>query len=772
MASGLPMAIALLALLLSLVTPARAATVEQTRPWREAIDRELTRGNFRGAVQKGRAALQAMAEKGTPEEVVLLSLQLAGAYQGLGENLAAIELLHRALARVAGDERQQLIAEVEVKLGEAYLLSGTYAWAGELLAAALGAARALNLPMVAASALNGQGNLLVLQKEYAAALAAYREGIELVGRASGRDPAPDPTLVARIHANAGRAAMFAGMVAEAAGHLSRSSELHRALADSHAKAVGLINIAKSFQGLAPLNPGQAAGYATLALALDEDAVTIAQTMGDRLALSYGAGYAGQIHEQNHEGDQALACTEQAESAAAAAAAPEALYLWQGQEGRLLAGQGRTVEAIDAYRRAVATLQTIRGESDGECRHFNQWATQDAQEQVTFGLVELLLQQEEGAAGGRERDALLAEVIASLESLKSQELRRYFQNTCINEQRIRFAERGSIPAKSAIVYLLPLAERLELILSLPEGLRRFTVAVDRETLTHVVREFRYRLENRTSREYLASSQRLYSLLVTPYAREVVRQGVDTLVFVADGVLRTIPFAALHDGKGFLVDRWAVAIIPSLTLTDLGQEKRPRQELLLAGISQANQGFAPLASVDDELQGIHALYGGELLLNQGFTALALRTAIDERPYAMVHIATHGEFMADSAATFILAWDGRIDMDLLEKTLRPGRYRQRPIDLLTLSACQSAAGSERAALGLAGLALKTGVRSALATLWYVDDRASSALMAEFYRRLTDPARGKAHALQAAQKGLLADNRYRHPAYWSPFMLIGHWN
>ena len=636
----------------------------------------------------------------------------------------------------------------------------------------LGAARALNLPMVAAAALNAQGNLQVLQKEYAAALVDYQQGIELVSRGSGRDPDPDPTLVARIHANAGRTAMLAGRVAEADGYLARAMQLHRALADSHAKAVGLINIAHSYQGLAPLNPGQAAGYSTLALALYEDAVTIAQALGDPVALSYGAGYAGQIHEQRHEDDQALACTEQAESAAVVAEAPEALYLWQGQEGRLLAGQGRTVEAIAAYRRAVATLKAIRGEFDGECKHFNQWAYQDTQEQITLGLVELLLQQEKRAAGGRERESLLTEVIACFESMKTQELRRYFQNTCINEQRIRFAERGSIPAKSAIVYLLPLPRRLELILSLPEGLRRFTVAVDLETLTPLVREFRHRLENRSSREYLASSQRLYSLLVTPYAREVARQGVDTLVFVPDGVLRTIPFAALHDGKGFLVDRWAVAIIPSLTLTDLGKEKLPRQAFLLAGISQANQGFAPLASVDDELQGIHALYGGELLLNQGFTALALRTAIDQRPYAMVHIATHGEFMADSAATFILAWDGRIDMDLLEKTLRPGRFRKRPIDLLTLSACQSAAGSERAALGLAGLALKTGVRSALATLWYVDDSASSALMVEFYRHLSDPARSKAHALQAAQKGLLADNRYRHPAYWSPFMLIGNWN
>jgi CHAT domain-containing protein len=357
-------------------------------------------------------------------------------------------------------------------------------------------------------------------------------------------------------------------------------------------------------------------------------------------------------------------------------------------------------------------------------------------------------------------------------MKGHELRRYFHNTCINEQRIRIAERGSIPPRSAIVYLLPLPERLELILSLPRGLTRFTVPVSAATLTRLAREFRAHLENRTSRAYLVSSQQLYSLLVTPYADEAARQGVDTLVFVPDGVLRAIPFAALHNGRGFLIDRWAVATIPTVGLTDLGHENRHRKTLLLVGISQANQGFAPLAHVDEELQGLQALYGGDLLVNHGFTAQALRTAIEQEPYSMVHIATHGEFMADAAGTFILAWDGRIDMDLLEKTLKIGRYRKNPIDLLTLSACQTAVDSERAALGLAGLALKTGVRSALATLWYVDDRASSQLMMEFYRRLTDPGRSKAQALQGAQQLLLADHRYRHPAYWSPFLLIGNWD
>lgn len=769
-----PLAGAPLAILLLLVAPSFAAMPDVADTTCGSIAQDMTRGDFRGVVRSGRPHWQRLVESGPPREMVRLTLQLASAYQALGENLTAIELLNLAMAAVAGDDGQEFMAGLTAKLGEAYLLSGDYVRADGLLSEALGSARELNLSAVMVVALNAQGNLRVLRHEYAAALASFREGLAL-GEQCERAPTlgspPESIMIARIHANAGRAAMLAGRVEEAEESLAEARKRHEVLADSHAKAIALINIAKSYQGLALHRPEQARSYAVVALDLYEKATLSARAVGDLTALSYALGYAGQVHEQNHDEALALARTELAESAATVAGAPEALYLWQGQEARLLARSGRPLEAINAYRRAVATLQTMRGEFDGECKEFNQWATTENRAPIYLGLAELLLQQQERTAEVKAQQALLVEVVATLESMKSTELRSYFQNTCINEQRLGFAERQGVPAKSAIIYLLPLPKRLEMILSLPKGLMRFTVPVAAETLTRLTREFRHHLENRTSREYLVSSQELYSLLVSPYRREAASQGVDTLVFVPEGALRTVPFAALHDGRDFLIERWAVATIPTLGLTDLAQEEQPHPKLLLAGITSANQGFAPLPHVADELQGLHLLYGGDLLMNKGFTTLSLRTAIERTPYTMVHIATHGEFKAESRDTFLVAWDARIDMDLLHETLRPGRYRKRPIDLLTLSACQTAADSERAALGLAGLSLQAGVRSALATLWYVDDGASSGLMSEFYRNLTDPAYSKARALQQAQKSLLAGNRYHHPAYWSPFLLVGNW-
>ena len=113
----------------------------------------------------------------------------------------------------------------------------------------------------------------------------------------------------------------------------------------------------------------------------------------------------------------------------------------------------------------------------------------------------------------------------------------------------------------------------------------------------------------------------------------------------------------------------------------------------------------------------------------------------------------------------------MNTLEYLMSLGKYRNHQVDLLTLSACQTALGNERAALGLAGVAVKAGVRSAVATLWNVDDEATSLAIRELYRQLRKDGMSKAKALQNAQKMLLSQRKYWHPLYWAPFLLIGNW-
>ena len=164
-------------------------------------------------------------------------------------------------------------------------------------------------------------------------------------------------------------------------------------------------------------------------------------------------------------------------------------------------------------------------------------------------------------------------------------------------------------------------------------------------------------------------------------------------------------------------------------------------------------------------------GKTLTDRQFVVKSFEQELRSAPYSIVHIASHGQFDSDPKKSFLLAYDGRLDMDELERVMKLSRFRDEPIELLTLSACRTAAGDERAALGLAGVAVKAGARSALATLWYINDQASSAMVAEFYRRLAEPGTSKARALQQAQKELMQDPRYRHPGFWSPFLLIGNW-
>jgi CHAT domain-containing protein len=246
-----------------------------------------------------------------------------------------------------------------------------------------------------------------------------------------------------------------------------------------------------------------------------------------------------------------------------------------------------------------------------------------------------------------------------------------------------------------------------------------------------------------------------------------------VFVPDGPLRSIPLAALHDGERYLVERYAVATSPGLSLLDPRPIARTEVRLLAAGLTESVGGFPPLPQVGEELRAIGALYAGSMVLQDAaFDAARLEAALAAVPYTVVHVASHAQFSSDPEQTFVLTYDGRLGMDGLERLLAPSRFRDEPVELITLSACETAAGDDRAALGLAGVAVKAGARSALATLWQVSDAATAVATTEFYRQLgAEDAPSKAEALRRAQLLLLADARYREPFYWAPFLLIGNW-
>jgi CHAT domain-containing protein len=317
----------------------------------------------------------------------------------------------------------------------------------------------------------------------------------------------------------------------------------------------------------------------------------------------------------------------------------------------------------------------------------------------------------------------------------------------------------------------LSDRTELLVGLPTGLKEVSVPVGAETLTKEVREFRRKLEKRTTREYLPHAQKLYDWLIRPIEADLTASPIDTLIFVPDGALRTIPMAALHDGKQFLIAKYAVGITPSLNLTDPRPLKRENMKVLAVGVTEAVQGFPALPNVSRELHELHTLLGSKNLLDRQFLASNFEKELKEEQFSIVHVASHGEFSNDVENTFLLTFDDKVSLDHLNQMIGVFRFRDDPLELLTLSACDTAAGDDRAALGLAGMAIKAGARSALATLWNINDEAAVDLVIDFYRELKDSSISRAAALQRAQLKLINNPRYEHPGFWSPFLMINNW-
>ncbi len=198
----------------------------------------------------------------------------------------------------------------------------------------------------------------------------------------------------------------------------------------------------------------------------------------------------------------------------------------------------------------------------------------------------------------------------------------------------------------------------------------------------------------------------------------------------------------------------------------------------GLTEARQGFSALPGVARELDEIGSHLPAQVILNQAFTADALKQEIQKSSFPVVHLATHGQFSSNPEETFILTYDQKVNVTELQEILRSretGRWGVTreipPIELLVFSACQTATGDKRAALGLAGVAVRSGARSTLATLWSVKDESTSQLMADFYREFSLGQMNKAEALRRAQVALLQQPQYQHPFYWAPFILVGNW-
>ena len=741
-----------------------SAEPSAAQPHMDQALKSFQRGDFEQAVLSWTEAARLYEAEQKPKEQSSALIYLAQSYQALGQYKEALKNLESSLtlAEKVGDRTQ--IAVAMGALGNVYIATGPGETALKYLNEGLRIAREVNNEDLSAIILNNLGNLLTAQKKYPEAIAVYTESASL---AKSRN---NPLLVTRALINAATASMQNKQDKEAKALLDTALDQIRVLEPSHDKAQGLITIGLAYDDLRLRFPDSKEPLLLLAHETLSEAGTLADSMGDRRTSSYAWGSLGKLYEDERRYQEALQLTRRATFAAQQINAPESLYRWEWQTGRLLTQIGTLDDAIGAYRRAVRTLQSIRPElsvSYGAA----QTSFRETMGPVYFELVDLLLKR---AASLQDRDQIgpyLVEARETVELFKAAELRDYFRDDCVDTALSKVTKLDVVANTTVIIYPILLPNRTELLVSLPTGLKRLLVPVGAETITQEVRQFRRRLEKRTTREYLPHAQKLYDWLIRPLEPDLAAFPIDTVVFVPDGALRTIPMAALHDGKQFLVAKYAIGITPSLNLTDPRPINREGMKVLAVGVTEAVQGFPALPNVSGELQALHTLLGSTTLVDKEFLAANLEKKLKDEQFTIVHVASHGEFGNEVDKTFLLTFDDKLSLDRLNQMVGVFRFRDDPLELLTLSACDTAAGDDRAALGLAGMAIKAGARSALATLWNINDEASVGLVVDFYSEIKDASISRATALQRAQLKMLENPRYEHPGFWSPFLLINNW-
>lgn len=505
--------------------------------------------------------------------------------------------------------------------------------------------------------------------------------------------------------------------------------------------------------------------------LGAKAIALARDLGDFRATAYALGNLGTVYEKNQQWLEAQQCTEQALllSQNVSLNAPDLAYQWQWQLGRIRRNGGaKDVEgAIAAYTAAFNTLQSLRNDLVPISRD-GQFDFRDRIEPVYRELVDLLLQ------GNKPSPGNLKQARNVIEALQVAELDNFFREACIQPQEVNI---DNIDKESAVIYPIILKNSLEVIIKLPglEELKHYRTKIDSKIVKDALIKLREQIVDTDKPQIQTlnkSLENIYTWLLKPAKTDLDKNNVKTLVFVLDGELRNIPMAALYDGSRYLIESYSLVLAPGLNLTDAKKLKLGNIKILAAGISEARPGFSALPNVEKELKEIQSQVSSIVLLNSEFIDSSLRAKINSNESRIVHLATHGKFSSNPEDTFIISWDKRININKLNQLLKSRNEKQsKPIELLVLSACQTAAGDNRATLGLAGVAVRAGARSTLASLWNIPDDSTSVLMKQFYQELLTNKRTKAEALRQAQLFLLKNPSYNNPKIWSPYILVGNW-
>lgn len=752
---------------------------------------QLSQGQAEAALTTWQKAANIYQQIGDKARLTRNQINSAQALQALGLYLQANKILNEVQQTLTSLPDSLLVATGLRSLGNIRRVVGDLNASRLVLGKSLAVAKRVQSPKAIAEAQLSLGNTARAQQDTEAALQYYQEAAAVSVSSITRIQARLNLLSLLLEKNQDQDA------------LALSSQIQSEISNSPPSRTSVYSRIKFAENLTQLKEKisiDTPSWLNIAQQLST-AIEQAQNLQDRRAESYAMGSLGELYEKTGQFSDAQELTEKALFTAQSINASDIAYQWQWQLGRILKKKGDIKGAIASYNVAYKTLQSLRGDLVA-LNPDVQFSFRENIEPVYRELVELLLRSPQGSNASvpfeklDQQDASLLKANTPrspqeginqgnlklardvIESLQLAELDNFFRSACLNPTQELDPVVDKKDQRAAVIYPIILPDRLDVILKLPnQDLRHYKTVIAQNDVENTIAELRKNLLNVTATARVQQqSQQIYDWLIRPAQTELVNSGIKTLVFVLDGDLRNIPMAVLYDKqqRQYLVEKYAIALTPGLQLLDPKPLRQVQLNALTAGVSEKRpvegKEFPELENVPRELKEIKSeVSKSEELLNQQFTQTNLQNKLQTVPFSVVHLATHGEFSSDAEKTFILTWDKLVKVKEFDNLLRVSdKNRFSSIELLVLSACQTAEGDKRAALGLAGIAMRAGVRSTLATLWSIDDRSTADVMSEFYRHLKAGV-NKAEALQGAQLAVFA--KEKAPYFWAPYVLVGNW-
>lgn len=491
----------------------------------------------------------------------------------------------------------------------------------------------------------------------------------------------------------------------------------------------------------------------------EKADTVAKAIGDEAATSYVFLELGYVYEETQDLETAIDFARKAQILAQSAFAYDSLYRSQRLAGRIYREIGNKDAALEAYRGAIASIdyisQNLVIEQSQQVAKFNREI-----EPIYRETLKLLL------AAPETDSASLNEALLIYDKLRLAQLRSYFGDNCFEVSQKDLTSQTLLKNKNAaLINSIILEDEVFFILQLKDGrLLKSSRKIPKKQLVRLAKQWHQNLTDGNNWEFRSGSSFFYDLIIKPFAAELEKNSPQVLVFIHDGILRNLPMAGLYDGEKFLAQKWAS--VSSIGLNFTSTSKRENLEALVFGLEAARNGWSKLDNVEKETSFVRDIFGGERFLDKNFTVDNLTRQLQRDNYSVLHLATHGYFGGTAETSFILAYDTKITAAKLENILLQSEV---PLELLVLSACETSVGSERALLGLAGVAARSGVASTLGSLWQVEDEDQAKMVEGFYFQIKENNVNKASALQRVQINEI--RKLTLPQKWAALNLIGDW-